>query len=111
MNQLKLEYTGGPDDIVKKIEVGNTSFTTKSTLMASQQSLFGIKTQLQFGKLFVTGVLASQRSQSQSTTLQGGASLPPTTSLRRMIMMKTGTFCLPSISGTIITKPCPTFRS
>ena len=43
--------------------------------MASQQSLFGIKTQLQFGKLFVTGVIASQRSQSQSTTLQGGASL------------------------------------
>ena len=75
MNQLKLEYTGGPDDIVKKIEVGNTSFTTRSAFMASQQSLFGIKTQLQFGKLYVTGVIASQRSQSQSTTLQGGASL------------------------------------
>jgi len=75
MNQLKLEYTGGPDDIVKKIEVGNTSFTTRSAFMSSQQSLFGLKTQLQFGKLFVTGVVASQRSQSQSTTLQGGASL------------------------------------
>lgn len=73
MNQLKLEYTGSPDDIIKKIEVGNTSFTTKSTLMSSQQSLFGIKTQLQFGKLYVTGVLASERSQSQSTSLQGGA--------------------------------------
>jgi cell surface protein SprA len=75
MNQLKLEYTGTSDDIVKKIEVGNTSFTTKSSFMASEQSLFGIKAQLQFGKLFVTGVIASQRSQSQSTTLQGGASL------------------------------------
>ncbi|HCL83257.1 MAG TPA: cell surface protein SprA, partial [Chitinophagaceae bacterium] len=75
MNQLKLEYTGSSDDIVKKIEVGNTSFTTRSTLMANEQSLFGIKTQMQFGKLFVTGVVASQRSQSQSTTLQGGASL------------------------------------
>ena len=75
MNQLKLEYTGGSDDIVKKIEVGNTSFTTRSAFMSSQQSLFGLKTQLQFGKLFVTGVIASQRSQSQSTTLQGGASL------------------------------------
>ena len=73
MNQLKLEYTGGADDIVKKIEAGNTSFTTKSTLMASEQSLFGIKTQLQFGKLYVTGVLASQRSQSQSTAMQGGS--------------------------------------
>jgi cell surface protein SprA len=75
MNQLKLEYTGSGDDIVKKIEVGNTSFTTRSTFMSSQQSLFGIKTQLQFGKLFVTGVIASQRSASQNTTLQGGASL------------------------------------
>ncbi len=75
MNQLKLEYTGSADDIVKKIEVGNTSFTTPSTYMSNQQSLFGIKTQLQFGKLFVTGVVASQRSQSQSATLQGGASL------------------------------------
>lgn len=73
MNQLKLEYTGGPDDIIKKIEAGNTSFTTKSVLMANEQSLFGIKTQLQFGKLFVTGVLANQRSQSQSLGLQGGA--------------------------------------
>jgi cell surface protein SprA len=27
-NQLKLDYTGGSDDIVKKIEAGNISFTT-----------------------------------------------------------------------------------
>ncbi|HEV3250650.1 MAG TPA: cell surface protein SprA, partial [Puia sp.] len=56
---------------------GNTSFTTKSTLMANEQSLFGIKTQLQFGKLFVTGVLANQRSQSQSLGLQGGSATTP----------------------------------
>ena len=73
MNQLKLEYTGTSDEIIKKIEAGNTNFTTKSTLMASEQSLFGIKLQMQFGKMFVTGVLANQRSQSQSLGLQGGA--------------------------------------
>jgi cell surface protein SprA len=73
MNQLKLDYTGGPDEIIKKIEAGNVSFTTKSALMASEQSLFGIKAQLQFGKLFITGVLANQQSQSQSVGLQGGA--------------------------------------
>ena len=50
-----------------------TSFATKSTFMASEQSLFGIKTQLQFGKLFVTAVLANQRSQTQSMNLQGGS--------------------------------------
>ncbi len=73
MNQLKLDYTGGPDEIIKKIEAGNTTFTTKSTLISSAQSLFGLKTQLQFGKLSITAVLANQRSQSQSLGLSGGA--------------------------------------
>ncbi len=72
-NQLKLDYTGGPDEIIKKIEAGNVSFSTKSVLMSNVQSLFGIKTQLQFGKLLITGVLANQRSQQQSLGTQGGA--------------------------------------
>ncbi len=72
-NQLKLDYTGGADEIIKKIELGNVAFTTKSTLIASAQSLFGIKAQLQFGKMYVTGVMANQRSQSQSLGLQGGS--------------------------------------
>ena len=74
-NQLKLDYTGGPDEIIKKIEAGNVSFTTKSTLMTGAQSLFGIKTQLQFGKLTVTAVLANERSQKQSVNSAGGASV------------------------------------
>jgi cell surface protein SprA len=71
-NQLKLDYKGKDDEIIKSIQAGNISFQTKSTLMASVQSLFGISTQLQFGKLFVTTTLAEQRSQTQSLTLQGG---------------------------------------
>ncbi|MDP4214790.1 MAG: cell surface protein SprA [Bacteroidota bacterium] len=74
-NQLKLDYTGGPDEIIKKIEAGNVNFTTKSTLIGGAQSLFGIKTQLQFGKLSVTAVLANQRSQRQSVASQGGAAV------------------------------------
>lgn len=74
-NQLKLDYTGGPDEIIKKIEAGNVSFTTKSTLIGGAQSLFGIKTQLQFGKLSITAVLANQRSQKQSVSSQGGAAV------------------------------------
>ncbi|MBS1662454.1 MAG: cell surface protein SprA, partial [Bacteroidetes bacterium] len=74
-NQLKLDYTGGPDEIIKKIEAGNVSFTTPSTLMTGAQSLFGIKTKLQFGKLSVTAVLANQRSQKQTVASQGGASV------------------------------------
>lgn len=74
-NQLKLDYTGGPDEIIKKIEAGNVSFTTPSTLMTGAQSLFGIKTKLQFGKLSVTAVLANQRSQKQNVSSQGGAAV------------------------------------
>ncbi|HXB08304.1 MAG TPA: cell surface protein SprA, partial [Puia sp.] len=74
-NQLKLDYTGGPDEIIKKIEAGNVSFTTPSTLMTGAQSLFGIKTKLQFGKLSVTAVLANQRSQKQTVSSQGGAAV------------------------------------
>jgi len=74
-NQLKLDYTGGPDEIVKKIEAGNVSFTTKSTLMTGAQSLFGIKTTLQFGKLTITGVLANETSQKQSVNSAGGAAV------------------------------------
>jgi cell surface protein SprA len=74
-NQLKLDYTGGPDEIVKKIEAGNVSFTTKSTLMTGAQSLFGIKTTLQFGKLTITGVIANETSQKQSVNSAGGAAV------------------------------------
>jgi cell surface protein SprA len=72
-NQLKLDYTGGPDEIIKRIEAGNVSFSTKGSLIPGAQSLFGIKTQLQFGKLFITGILANQRAQRQSLGLVGGA--------------------------------------
>ncbi|HUS03808.1 MAG TPA: cell surface protein SprA, partial [Chitinophagaceae bacterium] len=72
-NQLKLDYTGTDDEIIKRIEAGNISFSSRSTLIPGAQSLFGLKTQLQFGKLFITGLIANQKSQRQSVNLQGGA--------------------------------------
>jgi cell surface protein SprA len=72
-NMQKVEYSGKEDEIIKKIEAGNISFPLKSTLLSGRQSLFGIKTQLQFGKLWVTGVLSQQKSKQNSLTIQGGA--------------------------------------
>lgn len=72
-NLQKLEYTGKEDEIIKKIEAGNVSFPLKSSLLTGPLALFGLKTQLQFGKLFVTGVLSQQKSQRKSINLQGGA--------------------------------------
>lgn len=73
-NQLKLDYTGLDDEIIKRFELGNVSFPSRSTLIPGAQQLFGVKTQLQFGKLFVTAVLANQKSQRQTANLQGNAS-------------------------------------
>lgn len=75
LNQLKLDYKGMDDEILRSIEAGNISFQSKGTLIPSAQNLFGIKTQLQFGRLTVTAALANQRSQRQSQTLQGGATV------------------------------------
>ncbi len=72
-NQLKLDYTGNDDDIIKRFEAGSVSFASKGTLIPGAQQLFGIKTQLQFGKLYVTTILASQKSQRQNVNLQGGS--------------------------------------
>ena len=72
-NQLKLDFQGKDDDIIKIFQAGNTNFASKGTLIPGAQSLFGVKTQLQFGKLFVTTVLANQQSQRQTQNLQGGS--------------------------------------
>lgn len=72
-NVQKLEYTGKEDEIIKKIEAGNISFPLRTTLVQGVQSLFGLKTQLQFGKLWVTAALSQQKSKRQSVTVQGGA--------------------------------------
>jgi len=72
-NQVKLEFTGDEDDIIKKLELGNVNLPLNSTLITGAQSLFGVKGQFQFGKLNVTGVFSEQRSQSSSINIQGGA--------------------------------------
>ncbi len=77
--QIKLEYTGDDNSIIKKIEAGNVSFPLRSQLISGVQSLFGIKTQLQFGRLTVTSVFSTQRSKKQNIVVQGGAQTHPFT--------------------------------
>ncbi len=72
-NQVKVEFSGDEDDIVKKFELGNVSLPLNSSLINGAQSLFGVKGQFQFGKLTLTGVFSEQRSQSSSVNIQGGA--------------------------------------
>lgn len=72
-NQMKLDYAGKEDDIIKKIELGNVSLPLNSSLIQGSQSLFGIKTTMQFGRLTATAVVSQQRGRSTETEIQGGA--------------------------------------
>ncbi|MFI2742039.1 cell surface protein SprA [Zhouia sp. PK063] len=74
-NLVKLEYTPNEDDILQKIEIGNVSMPLNSSLITGAQSLFGVKTQLQFGKTKVTAVFSEQRSQSRSVVAEGGGTV------------------------------------
>src|SRR6187397_103 len=76
-NKMKLEYSGYEDDIIKKIEAGNVTLPLQSQLIQGSQSLFGIKTQLQFGRLMMTTVFSQQEGKSQTIDVQGGAQTTP----------------------------------
>ena len=72
-NEMKVEYTGYEDEIIKKIEIGNVSLPLNGTLITGSQSLFGLKTQLQFGRTTITGILSQQKSTKSEIEVSGGA--------------------------------------
>lgn len=74
-NVFKLEYAPNEDDILRKVEFGNVSMPLNSSLITGAQSLFGVKTELQFGRTTITGVFSEQRSHSKTVTAQGGGTL------------------------------------
>lgn len=71
-NNMKVEYTGFKEDVLKKLEIGNVSLPLNNSLITGSQNLFGVKAQLQFGKLFVTSLATTQRGKQSSIEIQGG---------------------------------------
>lgn len=69
---IKLKYEGKDDEIIRLIEAGNISFPTNSKLINGAQSLFGVRTDLQFGKLKLQMVLSQKNSSSQQVSSKGG---------------------------------------
>ena len=74
-NLIKLEYIPSEDDIIQKIEVGNVSMPLNTSLIRGAQSLFGVKTELQFGRTRVTGIFSEQRSQTRGVVAEGGGTI------------------------------------
>jgi len=78
--KIKLAYDSeefSEDDIIKKIEAGNVSLPLRSTLIQGAQTLFGFKTELQFGNLRLTGIASQQKSSQEQLTIQNGSIVQP----------------------------------
>ncbi len=71
--QLKLKYDGKEDEIIKLVEAGNVSMPSNSTLISGVSSLFGLRTDVQFGKLKLQAVVSQKNSASKSASSKGGA--------------------------------------
>jgi cell surface protein SprA len=74
-NRTKLQYAGKEDEILKKVEAGDVTLPLTGTLITGSYSLFGLKTEMQFGKLTVTTVLSQQKGESSVIEVEGGAQL------------------------------------
>jgi cell surface protein SprA len=72
-NQVKLDYTGYEDEIIQKIEAGNVSLPLQGTLIQGSQSLFGLKTELRFGRLTATAIFSQEKGQRRTVETEGGA--------------------------------------
>lgn len=72
---LKLRYEGKEDEIIKLVEAGNVSMPTNSSLVRGATSLFGIRTDMQFGKLKLSTVISQKKSSSSNVSSKGGAQL------------------------------------
>jgi cell surface protein SprA len=71
-NKTRVAYTGKDDEILRKVEAGNVNLPLSGSLITGSQSLFGIKTEMQFGRLTVTSIFTQQQGKTQSIDIQGG---------------------------------------
>lgn len=77
VQNMKLKYDGKEDEIIKLVEAGNVSFPSNSSLIKGASSLFGVRTDMQFGKLKLQMVASQKKSASKSVSTRGGVQLTP----------------------------------
>ncbi|WP_229313118.1 cell surface protein SprA [Larkinella terrae] len=67
------QFQAQDPSIIQGLEAGNISWPLSSQLIPGVQNLFGVKTQLRFGKLYATVVASQQRSKQDEITIKGGS--------------------------------------
>ena len=74
---IKLRYEGKEDEIIKLVEAGNVTFPTNNSLVKGASSLFGLRTDMQFGRLKLQTVFSQKKSKTTSVSSKGGVQLTP----------------------------------
>ena len=74
---LKLKYEGKEDEIIKLVEGGDVTFPSNNSLVRGASSLFGLRTDLQFGKLKLQTVVSQKKSTSKTVSSRGGVQTTP----------------------------------
>ncbi len=81
-NTINISYKGTEDDIIQKIEAGNTNLSLPGATFVGYservEGLFGIKSQFQIGDLSLTVIGSQEKGQHESTTISGRSSVQPT---------------------------------
>ena len=71
---MKLKYDGKEDEIIKLVEAGNVSMPSNNSLIPGVSSLFGLRTDVQFGRLKLQTVVSQKKSATKSVSSKGGGS-------------------------------------
>ena len=72
-NLTRIAYDGEPDEIFRRIEFGNVTLNSPSAFISGSQALFGVRTDFQFGPVYVKTVASYKRGQSKVATVKGGS--------------------------------------
>ncbi|MCS6967270.1 MAG: cell surface protein SprA [Cytophagales bacterium] len=72
-NTFLTGYTGQEEDIIQEVKVGNVSMPVSNGLITGGQNLFGVKTRLRFGKLWISAIASQSRGTVETMRIRGGA--------------------------------------
>ena len=75
-NRIHLRYTGGEDEVLQSIELGNTNLSVGNGLVSYGQAihgLFGIKATAKVGRLGLTMITSQEKSSTERTTFKAGS--------------------------------------
>ena len=72
-NKMNLNYEGDEDDILQRLEAGDVQMPLDNSLITGSQTLFGLKSELRFGRLTTTALFSQERGQRKEINVAGGA--------------------------------------